>query len=102
MDKNIEKSLIKIIDKLSKKIKGASVAITNRNETVFEYYYGIIDDKETQNNKTKMMMIASNTKIITAIAIMQLVEVGKLQLDDDIHHYNYKTTTNAPQWYCRR
>ena len=82
-EKQIE-SFTNSIIKLSKKIKGVSVIITDRDKTVFEYYHGVIDGKGTKNDNKKMMMIGSNTKLLTTIAIMQFIEQGKLSLEDDI------------------
>jgi len=82
-EKHVE-SFTNSIIKLSKKIKGVSVIITDRNKTVFEYYHGDVDGKGTKNDNKKMMMIASNTKLLTMIAIMQFIEQGKLRLEDDI------------------
>ncbi|MBI9009948.1 MAG: beta-lactamase family protein [Tenericutes bacterium] len=75
---------IKMIKKLSKKTKGLSVGIVNKDGFTFEYYFGVIDEKKTPNGSSKKMMIGSNTKILTAIGIFQLMEKGKLDLDDAI------------------
>ena len=78
MEELIKNRLIKIIEKHSKKLKGVSFAITNNEKTIFEHYYGIMDEKKTPNNANTMIMIASNTKLLTALGVMQLMEQGKL------------------------
>lgn len=70
-----------------KKIKGVSVVLTGKEETIFEYCTGVVDDVDTPNDRNKMFSIGSNTKLFTAIAIFQLVDQGKLDLDQDVRTY---------------
>ncbi len=85
---------VEIIKKMAGNVKGISIGITDKTTTVFEHYYGIIDDKKTPNSADRMMMIGSNTKLFTTIGILQLMEQGKLTLDDDIR--TYIPTLNIP------
>ena len=87
MEEFAKEKLVKIINKYSKKLKGVSFAITDKEKTIFEHYYGVMDELKTPNNPTTMMMIASNTKLLTTLGVMQLMEQGLVDLDEDIHKY---------------
>ena len=94
---------IRIIENSAKKIKGLSIGIVNKDGFVFEHYHGVIDENKTPNDSNRKMMIGSNTKILTTIAILQLMEQGKLNLDDEVSkhlpdlkvlsHFKYKEIT---------
>ena len=67
--------------------------VAQGNEIKFAKAYGNADyDDNIVNKLTTRFAIASNTKQITAVAIMQLVEDGKVNLDDTIDKYfpNFK------------
>jgi CubicO group peptidase (beta-lactamase class C family) len=69
-------------------INGAIALVAKNGQIV--YYKGIgFDDKENKQpmKKDAIFRIASQTKAITSVAIMQLVEEGKLLLDDQIWKY---------------
>ena len=69
-------------------INGA-IALVARNGKIV-YYKGLgYDDKEQKQpmKKDAIFRIASQTKAITSVAIMQLVEEGKILLDDQIWKY---------------
>jgi CubicO group peptidase (beta-lactamase class C family) len=69
-------------------INGA-IALVARNGKIV-YYKGIgYDDKEQKKSMRKdaIFRIASQTKAITSVAIMQLVEEGKILLDDNLSKY---------------
>lgn len=67
------------------KIPGAAVAVTDQGKLVFARGYGYADlQNGTQVEPNSLFRIASISKPITAIAIMQLVEQGKLALDDTV------------------
>ena len=69
-------------------INGA-IAIVARNGKIV-YYKGLgYDDKEQKQpmKRDAIFRIASQTKAITSVAIMQLVEEGKILLDDQIWKY---------------
>ena len=67
------------------KTSGAAVVVAKDGEIVYQYYYGwaVKREKEPITEKT-YFRIASATKMVTAIHMMQLVEAGKIQLDADI------------------
>ncbi len=59
-------------------------------------------EKKTQANNKSVYRIASMSKSITAMAIMQLRDAGKLRLDDAAHKYipelkNQKFSTDSPE-----
>jgi len=69
-------------------IPGIQYIVLNANNVLYEYMGGWADialKKPMQINKT--MMAYSQTKTITAIAVLQLYEAGKLDLDDTIDLY---------------
>ncbi len=69
-------------------INGAIALVAKNGQIV--YYKGIgFDDKENKQpmKKDAIFRIASQTKAITSVAIMQLVEEGKILLDDQIWKY---------------
>ena len=70
------------------KIPGAAVAVVEDGEVVFEKSYGFSDmEKKTAFSDNTTFRIASITKTFTATALLQLVEQGKVELDEDIRTY---------------
>lgn len=67
------------------KAVGLSVAVVKQNEIVYSHAFGKKDLEKNKKLKEKdIFRIASISKSFTATAIMQLVEAGKLNLEDDI------------------
>jgi D-alanyl-D-alanine carboxypeptidase len=66
-------------------IPGLSIAIAKNERLVFAKGYGFADTstKETVNPKS-LFRVASISKPITAVAVMELVEAGQLKLDDKV------------------
>ncbi len=62
-------------------IPGMAFYITTPNSTLFENTYGQCTDFD------QLFFIGSESKSFTALCIMQLVEQGKVSLDDDITKY---------------
>ncbi|MEO2028556.1 MAG: serine hydrolase [Fuerstiella sp.] len=63
------------------RVPGASVAVTHRGRTVFARSYGYADvASREQVQPTSLFRIASLSKPITAVAILQLMEKEKLSL----------------------
>ncbi len=89
MDTPLKKRITKTIIKQCKKhkVQGATITITGKDETVFSYHYGVIDQAKTPNHKDAMMMIGSTTKLLTGLAILALHDAGDLSLDDEVKHY---------------
>lgn len=69
-------------------IAGASVSVVKDGEELFTKAYGYRNISEgLKADSNTMFRIGSVTKLFTWTAIMQLVEQGKLNLDDDISKY---------------
>lgn len=65
------------------RLPGLAVAVAHRGEIVFSQAYGAANLASGSPLTTKhLFRIASHSKIFTAAAIMQLVEAGRLRLDD--------------------
>ena len=67
------------------KVPGVSIAMTDKGQVVYSKGFGCAD-LETQTSVTtnSLFRIASLSKPITAVAILQLVEQGKLGLEDKV------------------
>jgi CubicO group peptidase (beta-lactamase class C family) len=76
--------------------EGVSVSVISKNDLLFLKGYGHAD-KETQTEVTPFTLfrVGSVSKVFTGIAIMQLVEQGKIDLDAPLENYlpgfGYKT-----------
>lgn len=67
------------------RVPGASVAVTNGGKVVFERGYGYSDVATSESvNPQSLFRIASISKPITAVAVLQLIEQNKLTLDDKL------------------
>ena len=70
------------------KTVGAAVVVARDGEIVYEHYYGYAVKKQREPvTENTYFRLASVTKMVTAIRTMQLVEQGKLSLDQDISDY---------------
>lgn len=87
MNKILKEKLNKYIEGFTNKTAGISAAIIESGKTIYEEYFGFIDKNKTPNSSTVKMMIGSNTKVVTAIAVLQLYENGVVDLDTDISEY---------------
>jgi CubicO group peptidase (beta-lactamase class C family) len=67
------------------KVVGISVAVVKHNKIIYTHSFGV-KDLETKEPLTDecIFRIASISKSFSATAIMQLVEAGKVSLDDDV------------------
>ena len=63
------------------RVKAAAVIVGDKQRTIFSKCYGPVDLERT------VWRAASVSKVITAIAVMQLVEQGKVALDTDVNRY---------------
>src|SRR5690625_2708430 len=70
-------------------IPGAIVTVVDGGETVFSKGYGVADvDSEVPMDPEKTgFYVASEAKLFTATAALQLVEAGKLDLHTDVNEY---------------
>ncbi len=66
-------------------VPGVSIAVTDRGRTVFSKGYGYADVASRQRvQPDSLFRIASISKPITAVAILQLIEQEKLDLNDKV------------------
>ncbi|MCA9114512.1 MAG: beta-lactamase family protein [Planctomycetaceae bacterium] len=66
-------------------VPGAALAVTQRGRLVYARGFGFADVEQKQPvQPASLFRIASISKPLTAVAIMQLVERNKLQLDDSV------------------
>lgn len=66
-----------------RKIPGAAIAVTKNGRLVYARGFGYADIEQKQPVQPESLFrIASISKPITAVAILQLIEQGKLKLDD--------------------
>jgi CubicO group peptidase (beta-lactamase class C family) len=76
------------------RIPGLALAITRGDEVIYLKGYGTAGNGEPMTPRTQLY-IASLSKGFTALAVMQLVEEGKIGLDEPVRTYLPKfTTTN--------
>jgi len=81
----------------SKSIPGLSIAIVSDKQLRWQRGYGIADlENSVPAKAATVYRIASVAKPITAVAVMQLVERGKLDLDAPIQ--KYVPTFPTKQW----
>ncbi|QDV81594.1 serine hydrolase domain-containing protein [Planctomycetes bacterium TBK1r] len=67
------------------RVPGASIAVTDRGKVVFARGYGYADIAQQQPvQPDSLFRIASLSKPITAVAVLQLIEQGKVTLDDKV------------------
>ncbi len=66
-------------------LPGASVAVAHRGRIVYARGFGNADrEKDEKVEPESMFRIASISKPFTSVAVLQLVERGKLKLDDHV------------------
>lgn len=67
---------------------GGALVVARHGEIVYEHYYGFANRKDQEAvDQDTYFRIASVTKLVSAIGMMQLVEEGLLDLDADISEY---------------
>ncbi|WP_428909958.1 serine hydrolase domain-containing protein [Niallia sp. Krafla_26] len=80
-------------------IPGASLAIVEKGENVYHQQWGTLSDGSKVTADTPFL-IGSLSKPITSLAIMMLVEEGKIKLDEPIQTYlpsfTYQTDSLKP------
>jgi len=77
-------------------VPGVVVAVVDKNGLLYNEAFGKSSTvKNTPMTKDTIFNIASMTKAITSAAIMQLVDEGKLKVDDEVGKY-------LPQWKDRQ
>ncbi|MGH8882931.1 MAG: serine hydrolase domain-containing protein, partial [Stackebrandtia sp.] len=71
------------------RIPGAAITVVSGNKRVFAKGYGVADvadDRAVDAGKT-LFAPASVAKLLTATAVMQLAEAGRIDLDTDVNEY---------------
>lgn len=81
----IDKYIKSEMEKLN--IPGCSVGIVNKDEVVFLKSYGKADNNERIIDENTPFILGSVSKTFTAMAIMQLVEEGKIELNSPVQKY---------------
>lgn len=67
------------------KVPGAALAVTRQSKLVYARGFGYADcEKREPVQPGSLFRIASISKPITAVAVLQLIERGKLQFDDKV------------------
>jgi CubicO group peptidase (beta-lactamase class C family) len=87
-----DSTLSRLIDGLvestiaSEHIPGAAVAVVRDGRRVFAKGYGFanVEEQKPVDVERTIFRIGSTTKLLTALAVMQLVDQGKLRLDDPV------------------
>lgn len=83
---NIESRMAK--DMEENNVSGVSLLVKQNGETVYRNCFGTtVPGKDIPVTTNTLFRMASMTKPVTGVAVMQLVEQGKLALDDDVERY---------------
>src|SRR4051794_24370619 len=69
------------------KIPGASLAIVKGDQVKYLQGYGFADWDGTEMTAQTPIVLGSTSKAFTALAIMQLVEQGKVTLEEPVQSY---------------
>lgn len=79
-------------------VPGAAVVVVKNGRVILQKAYGYADEesKKEFDAETTTFRIASITKVFTSTALMQLVEEGKVDLDEDIRTYLPGLKINNP------
>lgn len=69
-------------------VPGVVALVTDRNGVLYQGAYGVADvDTRRPMAVDSMFRIASMTKAVTSVALMQLVEQGRLTIEDPVEKY---------------
>ena len=83
-------SLDKAVNEMMKKYKvpGVSVGIIISGKLDTTFCYGLSQEQtENEVNSNTIFSVGSISKVVNALLILRLVEVGKLDLDTDVNEY---------------
>jgi CubicO group peptidase (beta-lactamase class C family) len=82
----LDRRLLEIADR--RHLPGFSVAVVSKDQVLFQKGYGLADiSKKTPYSPQSLQNIGSVSKTFIGIALMQLVEQGKIKLDEDINKH---------------
>ncbi len=68
-------------------IPGVALAIVEGDQVVYEHGYGSADPSGRPVTPQTPFIIGSTSKSLTAVAVMQLVDAGKIELDAPVQRY---------------
>src|SRR3989454_8820431 len=69
-------------------VPGVVAVVANKDHIIYQGAFGLMDvGKQKPMTKDAIFRIASMTKPVTSVAVMMLVEQGKLSLDDPVSKY---------------
>lgn len=78
-------------------LPGASIVVVKDGKLVYENGYGHDSEGKPITEKS-LMRIGSASKSFTAFAVLQLVDEGKIQLDDSVINYLPEVKLNDSRW----
>jgi len=78
-------------------IPGLALSIVHNDEIVYTQGYGVADADGTQVTPQTPFIIGSTSKSFTALAIMQLVDAGEIDLDATVQTYIPWFTMTGPE-----
>lgn len=78
-------------------LPGAAIVVVKDGKLVYEKGYGHDSNGNPLTAKSKMKL-ASGSKPFTAFSVLQLVDEGKVKLDDPAVNYLQELTMNDPRW----
>ena len=86
IDSKLNQDLQKVFEK--NELMGMSVLLISEGEEIYHGQFGWADfERNLPVDEKSIFRIASISKTLTAIALMQLVEAGKVNLEDDASKY---------------
>ena len=68
-------------------VPGVAVMVADADRTLFDFASGVRDEAGSPMTVDTVVWILSMTKPITSVAMLQLVEQGRIALDDDVGRY---------------
>ncbi len=78
-------------------LPGASIVVVEDGKLVYEKGYGH-DSEGMSINENSLMRIGSASKSFTSFAVLQLVDKGKIQLDDPVIKYLPEVKLDDTRW----
>jgi CubicO group peptidase (beta-lactamase class C family) len=79
----------------SAKLAGVTLAVVRSGKLAYAHAYGLADtDTGTPMTTSSILEIASISKTVTGVAVMQLEAAGKVKLDDNVSKYLDKPLRN--------
>jgi len=79
------------------KIPGLALAIVHNDEIVYTQGYGVANPDGTPVTPDTPFLLGSSSKSFTALAVMQLVEAGEIELDAPVQTYLPWFTMKGPE-----